>query len=49
MNLYQAPPPPIGAYSLDPDFFISFNVAHYPGFFHRFMQRWLLGIYWKKL
>jgi hypothetical protein len=45
----RAPPKPVGAYSLTPDFFISYHVTHYPNPVFRFVQRWLLGIYWRKL
>ena len=45
----KLPPPAIGAYSLDPDFTISFHVPFYPCWFYRAMQRVLLGVYWKKL
>lgn len=40
---------PIAIYSLDPDFHIRYLATHYPNGIHRFFQRWLLGIYWRKL
>ena len=48
-SLIYTPPPAKGGYSLDPAFAISYHVPHYPNWFHRLMQRWLLGIYWRKL
>lgn len=41
-------PPPKGRFSFTPDFYLSFYVGIYPNAFIRFMQRWLLGIYWRR-
>jgi hypothetical protein len=48
MSLYSGVPP-IASYSLGPDFRVQYMATHYPNAVHRFFQRWLLGIYWRKL
>ena len=46
MNFYN-PPLSKGSFSFDPAFYVRFNIPHYPCWFFRVMQRWLLGIYWR--
>lgn len=41
-------PTPQAAWSFDPNFYVRFEVGHKkPHLIARFLQRWLLGIYWR--
>jgi hypothetical protein len=41
-------PKPQATWSFDPNFYVRFEVGHKkPHLIARFLQRWLLGIYWR--
>lgn len=42
-------PVPDWEWSFTPDFGVCVRVVGAPNAFHRFMQRWLLGIHWRRL
>lgn len=38
----------VGKWSFSKDFGVSFMSTTYPNFLYRFMQRWVLGIHWRR-
>ena len=48
-RVLDLPPPPKWSFCLEPDGNILFNVASAPNFIHRFLQRIILGVRWKRI
>lgn len=46
---FVSTPKAIAMYSMDKNFMFVYEVSFYPNAFHRFFQRVILGIYWRKL
>jgi len=41
-------PPTKGWWGMEPSLYLRVSSGHYPNWFHRTMQKYLLGIYWIK-
>jgi len=46
---FQMHKKPLAQVALDPHFQAALHVGHYPCWLHRVLQRWFLGVYWRRV